>query len=174
MARKSYMAETIEAAYQTWRKCGQNVEMTCRELEKTGYRISKPTIYDWSEKYNWKDRAARAEAEEQKVKDVQCSVLEKALLTLSKQQEKYEKWFEAQEPTAIDSQVTHAYNNLVQMIMKVDRQMKEKPDLYVMAPVVMDAFVKFVKGNVTDKARQDAVFELVDRFFEEVKPADAL
>ncbi|HEY3276390.1 MAG TPA: hypothetical protein VGJ94_07195 [Syntrophorhabdaceae bacterium] len=172
MSRKFYPPETIEMAYRMWRKCGRNVAMTIRELAGQGWKISNPTIFEWIEKYAWKERAAKAEGEEQEIKEAQCSALEKALLTLSRQQAKYEKWFEAAEATDIDPQVTYAYNSLVQMILKIDKQMKEKPDLYLMTSLVMEEFVKFVKAKTTDKAARVSVFGLIDKFFDEVKPND--
>ena len=173
---KSYQAENKELAFRVWRQCGQNVEQACRELRRRsdGFPVSKPTLYAWMEEGNWKERAARADAEEQKTGDAKATALEKALVALTKQQEKYERWFDAQDATTIDAQVQHAYNNLVQLIVKIDRQMKEKPDLYLMTPIVMEAFVRYVKNAVKDHPSQDLVFALVDRFMEEVKPADAI
>lgn len=175
MANKSYTAEVREEAYRVWRECGQNYELTARELKKRGYLITRPTLYDWAEKYSWKERATRAETEEQKVKDTENIDKNAQLIAdLEKQKAKYEKFFDGLGEVGIDTQATYAYTSLVKTIADIRKKASEKPDLYAMAPVVMDAFVKFVKNTVSDKAHQDIVFDLVDRFFEEVKPANAI
>jgi hypothetical protein len=176
MARKSYMAENRELAYKTWRKFNQNIDRCAKELRRMpgGFPVTRATLTRWRDEDGWEERAAKMDALAQETKDVQSSALERALVALTKQQAKYETWFEAQEATVIDAQVQHAYNNLVQLIVRIDKQMKEKPDLYLMTPVVMEAFVKFVKQSVKEQDAQDRVFALVDRFMEEVKPADAL
>ena len=173
MARKSYMAETIETAYRTWRKCGQNVELTLRELAKQGYPITKPTIYEWVERYAWKERATRAEAEEQKAADTaRIDATDKLISDLEKQKAKYDRFFESLGECGVDNQATYAYTTLVKTIAEIRKKASEKPDIYAMAPVVMDEFVKFIKAKATEKekAAEDTIFNLIDRFFEEVKP----
>lgn len=120
MANRSYQTETREAAFRKWRSCGQNIQLTQKELKKTGYIISQPTLYDWSEKYNWKERAARAEAEEQKSNDAITSAEGKAIASLTKIQKRYEDYFEGLEPGArIDAQDVHAYKGVVTAIADI-------------------------------------------------------
>ncbi|MDR2018557.1 MAG: hypothetical protein LBQ00_06780 [Syntrophobacterales bacterium] len=167
------MAETIEAAYQTWRRSGQNVEMTLRELAKQGYTISKPTIYEWTEKYGWKDRATRAEIKEKEIADVAAiDATDQLIADLEKQKAKYDRFFDTLGDCGVDNQATYAYTALVKTISEVRKKASEKPDLYAMTPMVMDEFVKFIKAKATEKEKavQETVFDLIDRFFEEVKP----
>jgi transposase len=118
------MAETREDAYLAWRSCGQNVEMTIRELAKKGYTLTKPTIYDWMEKFDWKDRAARAEAEEHKGKDMQLSFEEKMISALVAQKEKYEEYFAGLGRGQHDNQASFAYTNIVKTIIELSRKIK--------------------------------------------------
>lgn len=113
---KSYKKEARDNAFKTWRRCGQNVEETLRELKKQGYSISKPTLYDWMAKYQWEDRAARADAEEQKVKDTDLSSEERVIADLIKQKEKYDLYFETLGPKEIDTNATYAYASLLKTI----------------------------------------------------------
>ena len=109
MARRSYETETREDAYRTWRDCGQNIEETLAVLKKNGYFISKPTIYHWMEKYGWKERAARAEAQERKTADVTTNAEARALASLEKVQERYETYFETLGEGKVDNQAMYAY-----------------------------------------------------------------
>ena len=72
----------------------------------------------------------------------------------------------------MDNPATYAYAMLVKTIAEVKKKAALKPDLYAITPVVMDRFVRFIKAHATEKERavQHALFDLIDRFFEEVKP----
>lgn len=119
MANKSYQTETREDAYKTWRECGQNVEQTIRTLKKKGYLITKPTLYDWIEKYGWKERAARAEAEEQKAKDAVISHDTKVIADLEKVKGRYDRYFETLGENAIDNQAMFAYTGIIKSIEEI-------------------------------------------------------
>jgi hypothetical protein len=119
MANKSYEDKTRETAYQTWRACGQNYQLTQRELKKKGFIISTPTLYDWAEKYTWKERAARAEAEEQKATDAVISAEGKAIGSLEKVQARYETYFETLGDGKIDNQAMFAYTGVVKSITEI-------------------------------------------------------
>lgn len=119
MANKSYQAETREITYQTWRNCGQNFQLTQKELKKKGFIISAPTLYDWAEKYNWKARAARAEAEEQKAKDINISFEEKLLADMTKQKERYDRYLENLGDAKTDVNALNGYINLCKTISDV-------------------------------------------------------
>ena len=124
--RGSFLKENQELAFRTWRACGQNIELTIRTLKRDhGLPISKPTLYDWIDKFNWKDRAARADAEEQKADDAQMSFEEKMLADLVKQKEKYERYFETLKEGVTDNQATYAYTALVRLIADIK---KKTPD----------------------------------------------
>ena len=117
MANKSYMSETKEAAYLTWRKCGQNVELTLRELAKQGWTLTKPTIYEWMEKFGWKDRAALAEAAERKAADAVLSAEARAIVSLEKIRSRYEEYFDTLKPgDRVDTNEVHAYKGVIMAI----------------------------------------------------------
>jgi hypothetical protein len=169
---KSVFAESRELAFSCYRKCGGNVEATLRGLEKEGLKLSKPTLYEWMEKYNFKERLKNADAVAQEASDAKIQYREKILLDLKKQKERYDKFFESLAENAIDTQATYAYNSLCKTISDIQRDLDSKPDLYRMAPLVMDGFVQFVKKVVKEQASQEMVFGLIDRFFDEVKDSN--
>lgn len=120
MAGKSYIAENRELAFRTWREQGQNVERTIKALKQDhGIPVTKPTLYDWMEKFNWKERATRAEVEERKINDVVTSDEAKILADLEKQRQKYERYFDSLGDAAIDPQATYAYNSLAKTISDI-------------------------------------------------------
>ncbi len=119
MANKSYQTDTREDAYKTWRECGQNIERTMRSLSKKGYFITKPTLYAWIEKYNWKDRAARAEAEEQKGKEAMENHDAKAITSLDAVRERYEKYFATLGDNVVDNQAMFAYTGIIKSISEI-------------------------------------------------------
>lgn len=123
MAAKSYVAENRELAFRTWRECGQNIELTVRTLkDRDGLPVTKPTLYNWIDKFNWKERAARAEAEEQKAGDIQVSFEEKMLADLAKQKGKYERYFETLDDATPDNQAMYAYTALVRLIADIRKK----------------------------------------------------
>lgn len=125
MPGKSYIAETRELAFRTWRAQGENVEQTVKTLKKEhGVGVTKPTIYGWMEKFNWKERATRADAEAQKTRDVIVSDEERILADLEKQRKKYEQYFETLGVAAIDPQATYAYNSLAKTITDIKCKMR--------------------------------------------------
>ncbi|MEN6375338.1 MAG: hypothetical protein ABFD75_11250 [Smithella sp.] len=120
MAGKSYITETRELAFRVWREQGQNIEQTIKVMKRDhGIPITKPTIYSWIEKFNWKERATRAEVEEQRVADAVVSDEGKILSDLGKQKEKYERFFETLGDAGIDNQAIYAYTNLVKTIADI-------------------------------------------------------
>ncbi|MHB8110878.1 MAG: hypothetical protein ACYDHW_12715, partial [Syntrophorhabdaceae bacterium] len=119
MANRSYQSETREDAYRTWRECGQNVEQTIAALKKKGYFTSKPTLYDWIEKYGWKERAARAEVLERKTADVTMNAEARALASLEKVQARYETYFETLGEGKVDNQAMYAYTGIVKSITEI-------------------------------------------------------
>jgi hypothetical protein len=171
MKGKSLISENLELAYRIWRECGQSPEATVKKLNSEhDYTVSRQTIYEWMEKYNWKERAAAAEAVEQKAKDPQLSGTEKMLTSLVSSQQRYEKYFESLGVLGIDNQAQYAYNNTMETIVSIRKKLEEKPDLFRMTPIVMDAFVQFIKKVEKDQAAQAPVFALIDRFFDDVNP----
>ena len=118
---KSLIAENLELAYKTWRECGQSPEATVKKLTELGFSLSRQTIYDWMEKYNWKERATRAEMMEQKITTSTDNLQSKFLHDLIVQKERYDGYFETIAPQ-IDNQAIYAYTNLVKVIAEIDRK----------------------------------------------------
>ncbi len=159
MANRSYQIETREDAYETWRSCGQNVEQTLIELKRKGYSISKPTLYDWMEKYGWKDRAARAEVYEKKTGDAGMSAEARALLSLAKVQERYEEYFETLGPGKVDNQAMFAYTGIVKSITEI----KAKT-----GAVKAALFLDFMKDLIGYLGKNDpAALEAIERNFDD-------
>lgn len=171
MARgKSVFAESRQLAFDIYKKCGGNVEAALRDLEKEGLKLSKPALYEWIEKFNFKDRLKNADAVTHEAADIKRQYREKILIDLKKQKDRYDKYFESLGENQIDTQATYAFNSLCKTISEVQKDIDSRPDLFRMAPLVMDEFVKFVKKAVKEQASQEMVFGLIDRFFDEVKP----
>jgi hypothetical protein len=159
MANRSYQAETREDAYKTWRDCGQNIEQTVAALAKKGYFITKPTIYDWMEKYGWKERAARAEVEEKKAIDITMNAEARAITSLEKVQERYEKYFETLGEGKIDSQAVYAYTGIVKSIAEI----KEKT-----GAVKATLFLDFMRDLIEWLGKNDPdSVDVIERNFDE-------
>lgn len=167
MANKSYITETREAAYRAWRACGQNVTLTIKELKKKGFTISAPTLYDWVDKYAWKERAARAEVEEQQAKDILISFEDKMIADITKQKERYERYLEELGDTKTDVNALNGYINLCKTIADIraktgafkaslfldfmrdliDWLSKNDPETVSAIEKIFDDFVAFAKGK---------------------------
>jgi hypothetical protein len=147
MKGKSLISENLELAYRVWRECGQSPEQTVRKLNSEhDFTVSRQTIYEWMEKYNWKERAARAEAVEQQAKDPQLSGEEKLIAALESQKKRYEAFFETLGPLGIDNQATYAYSSLISTIQGI----REKTGSYKAG-----LFVEFLRELITWLARHD-------------------
>ncbi len=145
---KSYMAENREVSYRIWCECGQNVELTIRTLkERIGLSLTKPTIYDWIEKFNWKDRAARKDEEAQRVQNAAAVTDEGRMIAdLEKQKKKYDRFFETLGDAGIDNQAMYAYNNLVKTIIDI----KAKTAAYK-----AELFVTFLRDQIEWFSKND-------------------
>lgn len=137
-------------AYRVWRECGQNVEQTLRRLRKIpdGFPLSKPTLIEWREKYDWIARAARAEAEEQRANDAVVGAEGKAITALEKIQQNYETYFETLGTTKVDNQAMFAYTGVVKSIMEI----KMKAGAYKAAVFieVMKDLIEWLSKNDPD------------------------
>ncbi len=162
MARKSYLAENRELAYRIWRECGQNVELTLRKLRQhpQGFPLSKPTLYDWIETYNWKDRAAKAEAEEQRATDAVVSAEGRAIAALESVQKNYEDYFKTLGTATVDNQAMFAYTGVVKSI--IDLKMKT-------ATYKASLFVEFMKDLVEWFSKNDPDgLTVIERNFDDI------
>ena len=121
----SYKKEAIDIAFKIWRSLGQNIEGTIRELKKQGYMgISKPTIYDWMEKYAWQARATRADTAEQEVDDIQMSFEETLIKSLVDRKKAYEEYFE-KTPSVIDHQAQYAFAGIIKTLFDIKTKMQK-------------------------------------------------
>ena len=147
MKGKSLISENLELAYRIWRECGQSPEATVRKLNSEhDFTVSRQTIYEWMEKYNWKARAALAEAVEQKAKDPQLSGEERMVAALASQIARYEAYFETLTPKEMDSQAVYAYTNLITTIQNI----RQKTAAYK-----ADLFVGFMKELINWLSKND-------------------
>lgn len=116
---KSADLELRELAFQLYYESGGNKELTLRKLQEKGYSISKPTLYDWIEKYNFDERMARLDHKAKTAKDAAALSIEDQLLTeLLKQKEKYEAYFESL-GHKVDNQAVYAYSHLLNTILDI-------------------------------------------------------
>lgn len=172
-----YGPEAKERAYQAWRRCDRNMAKTHLELRNEGLCINRNTIYCWIRDYGWTDRVEKECAEEKIIREKGTDNSVRLIADLEAQKTRYDRFFESLGEKGIDVQATYAYTTLVKTIADVRKKAAAKPDLYAMAPVVMDEFVKFVKTHKPANPEagkpvniERAVFDLIDRFFEEIKP----
>lgn len=118
MKGKSADLEMRERAFRLYRECGGNKEMTVKRLADAGYRISKPTLYDWIGKYNFDERMARADEKTLEARDAAHTTETRLMADLLRQKEKYEKYFDGL-GAGIDNQAQYAYTSLVKTIVDI-------------------------------------------------------
>ncbi|WP_420267106.1 hypothetical protein [Candidatus Magnetominusculus dajiuhuensis] len=125
MKGKSLIKENLELAFHIWREEGTNVKKTLSRLnQEHGFRLSQPTFYDWIKRYGWRERLARLDAQELKGQEVSHSP--DPLVSIAKQVEKYDRYFEGLGEAGIDNEAMSAYTNLV----KTRAQLIEKQRAY--------------------------------------------
>lgn len=163
----TYNAEAKEAAFKAWRKSGQNMEATLRELRKLGYMgISKPTLYAWKDEHNWEARAARADVEEHGVKDMDLNVEEMVIKDLLKQKKKYDNYFETLDEKTIDTQATYAYASLLKTIRDIQAK-GGGADKATVILEVMNELVTYLMENDKDLAKR--FDEHIEKFAARIK-----
>lgn len=131
MKGKSLIAENRESACKKYCDCGGNVELTLRELKKEGLSLSKPTFYNWMEKFNFEERRKKIDIEMQKVNDLNLSFEDSMLKSLLDRKTAYEAYFEkSAEPT--DHQAQYAYAGIIKTILDIKVRMGEfKSSLFI-------------------------------------------
>jgi hypothetical protein len=118
---KNSPAQNREHAYKTWRACGQNITETVRELVSVGFKFSRKTITEWCEKYDWKNRAARAEAEEARLS---TELDETSILTdLQLIRKRYKEAFDKMATGApVDNQTAYAFAKVCRAIYDISNK----------------------------------------------------
>lgn len=109
-----------QIAYDAWRLCGQNLVETARALKRDhSFKVTRQTLASWRDEYDWEGRAARAEAEENRLAeaaDISDAAIMNALL---KQKKNYEDYFSTLPAGRIDNQAVYAYSNLLKKIVDI-------------------------------------------------------
>lgn len=118
-------AETREFAYTLWCECGQNLSECHRKMNgEHGYVISRQSLHEWKEKYNWEARAARTEAEKMMMADATSD--DAILAPLLKQKEKYEAYFNGLEVGKVDNQAVYGYNAILKTILDIRQKIEDR------------------------------------------------
>ena len=76
---KSADLEARQLAFDCYCECGGNVEATLRKLKENEYSLSKPSLYDWIDKFNFKERQAAADLKRQAARDASLTTEETLL-----------------------------------------------------------------------------------------------
>ena len=157
MKGKSLIAENRELAFRKYCECGGNVDMTLRELARDGFKLSKPTFYDWKEKFNFEERRGKVDVENQKASDFQISFDEKMMSALLKQKENYENYFETQ--ATPDHQAQYAYAGIIKTIFDIRK---------TTASFKTALFVDFMKDLINFFSKNDPeAVPVIERNFDE-------
>ena len=118
-------AETREFAYAVWCECGQNLSECHRKMNgEHGYVISRQSLHEWKEKYDWEARAARTEAEKIMMADATSN--DAILAPLLKQKEKYEAYFDGMEVGKVDNQAVYGYNAILKTILDIRQKIEDR------------------------------------------------
>lgn len=113
----SAKAEARDIAYRTWCECGQNLSETERRLNQNGLPVTRQTLAEWREKYDWPGRAARTEASCKERKEATSD--EAILSSLLMQKERYEEYFTSLQKGQVDNQALYAYSALLKTLVEL-------------------------------------------------------
>ncbi len=143
----SAKAEARDLAYRTWCESGQNLSETERKLNRDGLPVTRQTLAEWREKYDWPGRAARAECAEA---DKAAALTDDALiLALLAQKKRYEDYFESLVRGQIDNQALYAYSNILKTL--VDFSNKKRSEVVeVDRPAVFLEDLQFVAETLRE------------------------
>ena len=165
MARRSTNPELVNLAFHVWRKLGRNYQAACRELDRLGYSVSKPTLYNWSKHYGWPERADRADAAEGEMRLTRLSNREKILTDLLRRKESYDAYFATLAPGEHDHRALYAYTSLCKAISEIEKALSES--VVHSAPVVMESFVRFLQKRTLDEGVREAIHDEIDAYLRE-------
>jgi len=159
--RMSEKQRARDLAYRVWVQCGQNFSETERKLKRDcELPVTRQTLMAWAEKYGWKGRAARTEAEMQ---NQQTAIMEGALVAaLARQKERYEKYFDELGVGKIDNQACYAFCGLVKTMISVKRQPGLQPESALQGGAEdpkTEVHAKVISG---DEERVSAIEGLID------------
>ncbi len=92
------------------------MEAARKALKEKGLEVSRPTLYDWEGKYDWKNRKSEIDLRRQETEGQTQD--ENLLAGLLSQKKKFEGHFDSL-GIEIDPQVTYAYTNIVKSIIDI-------------------------------------------------------
>lgn len=117
--------ETKELAYKVWSECGQNLSECHRRMNgHEGYVINRATLYEWMEKYDWRGRATRLEADQALMADATSD--NSILSPLLRQKTRYESYFDSLAIGEVDNQAVYGYNAILKTILEIREKMEER------------------------------------------------
>jgi hypothetical protein len=152
MKGKSWVKENRQIAFDTYCECDGSIEATRKTLIKKGLELSRQTLYDWEQKYNWKERKAEIDRKRQEVEGQTAD--EQLLQGLLRQKKKIEEHFESL-GTEIDTQAIHGYTNLVKTIIEIRARSNANR---------AEMFMQFLKDLVEYAQKNDSeALEIIDR-----------
>jgi hypothetical protein len=145
MKGKSLIAENRELSFKVYCQSGGNVELTLRELEKRGLKLSKPTFYAWLEKYNFVERMRKIDSERQQAQDAEETFEESMMKALLDQKKAYEKYFLV--ITTPDHQAQYAYTGIIKAVLDIRSKM---------GSFKAALFLDFMKDLITYLSKNDS------------------
>jgi Zn-dependent M32 family carboxypeptidase len=122
----SYPPELRERAFELWYSNGQNDSEAVRALAAADYVVTRKTISEWREKYQWTERASRLDVVKQTAADTNLTFEEELLRDLLNQKKRYDAYFETLEAGKADTQAMYVYMQLCKEIKSLTRELKPK------------------------------------------------
>jgi Zn-dependent M32 family carboxypeptidase len=122
----SYPAELRERAFELWYQNSQNDSEAVRALAAADYVVTRKTLAEWREKYQWADRAARLDALKQGAADTNLTFEEELLRDLLNQKKRYDAYFDTLEAGKADTQAMYVYMQLCKEIKSLTKELKPK------------------------------------------------
>lgn len=117
--------ETKELAYKVWCECGQNLSECHRRMNgHEGYVITRQSLYEWMEKYDWQGRATRLEADQALMVDATSD--DSILTPLLRQKTRYESYFDSLAIGEVDNQAVYGYNAILKTILEIREKMEDR------------------------------------------------
>ena len=140
-------AETRELAYRVWRECQQNLSETVRVMNNEhGYVVTRQSVAEWRDRFDWQGRAARTDAEAEKLD--QATASEALLNVLLKQKGKYEDYLDSLPIGEVDNQAIYAFNNILKTI--VDIRTKTDATVEIDRPKLFLEDLEFIAETLRD------------------------
>ncbi|MBF0589393.1 MAG: DUF1804 family protein [Magnetococcales bacterium] len=167
----AYTPARRDLAFRVWREAGQNASEALRRLKSEHqWSLSRSTLLQWVEKYNWISRSAQAAVEEQRVADSKMAGSDRTLadlLRLKKQIDTYLKSLEEPDESGrvqkVDTATIGAYTRLCEAITKMqgDNGIRRR-----VARDVIEELIRFTRER--SPQHLVALLDIVEPFGEEL------